>query len=511
MSASSDSTSPSSARQPAQASPSRMEPLSLLPVFFKLDGKRAVLAGGGEPALWKAELLAATGADLDVYADKFADGFDALAANPPAGRVTLHRRRWTDGDLIGAAIAIGGITDDSEAEAFVAAARSAGIPVNVVDRPEFCQFQFGAIVNRSPLIVAISTDGAAPVFGQAIRSMIEGMLPEGFKRWAEAAKSWRREGERLGKDLPARRRFWERFSAVALANPAREPTVDDLERLIAEADRIETANDDGRGALQSTGFVTLVGAGPGDAELLTLKAVRALRTADVVLYDDLVTPEVIAFSRRESRRILVGKTGYGPSCQQTEINRLMIALAREGQRVVRLKSGDPMIFGRGGEELDALRIAGIGCEVIPGITAAQGAAASLKVSLTHRQHAKRVQFITGHARDGRLPHELDWAALADPTATTVVYMAHRTLAELSARLMAGGLAPETAAIAVFDATRPTERRVVSVIRDVPQVVAQSGHAGPCLVMIGAALAEVSGDVREIETSAVLASKPASIG
>lgn len=473
----SDSNAP---RTPQTVSPNRMDRLATLPVFFKLGGKRAVLIGGSEPAAWKAELLSAAGADLDVYATDFADEFAHLAAHPPAGRVTLHARVWTPADLDGAAIAIGAISDDGEAQRFVDAARNAGVPVNVIDRPEFCQFQFGSIVNRSPLVIAISTDGAAPVFGQAIRSRIEALLPQGFKRWAEAAKSWRREGSRLGADMPARRRFWERFTERAMTNADRQPTGEDLEALIADTNAA-------RAAVASTGFVTLVGAGPGDPELLTLKAVRALRAADVILYDDLVTPAVLDFARRESRRILVGKTGYGPACKQTEINALMLKLAGDGQRVVRLKSGDPMIFGRGGEEIADLEAAGIAFDVIPGISAAQAAAARLKVSLTHRDFAKRVQFVTGHARDGRLPDNLDWRALADPGATTAVYMAMRTLAELSGRLIANGLAADTPAFALLDVTRPGETIIRDTIAGLPSALAASGTTGPCLVLFGEAL------------------------
>ncbi len=467
-------------RAPETTGPARMAPLATLPVFLKLGGKRAVLVGGTEPASWKAELLAAAGAHVDVYATEFIDAFAGIAANAPAGSVTLHQRAWTAGDLNGAAIAIGGIEDDGEATAFVAAARAAGVPVNVIDRPEFCQFQFGSIVNRSPLIVAISTDGAAPVFGQAIRSRIEALLPQGFKRWAEAAKSWRREGARLGPDMPARRKFWERFTELAMSDANRQPTRDDLERLI-------TASATARESANKTGFVSLVGAGPGDPELLTMRAVRALRAADVILYDDLVTPSVLDFARRESQRILVGKTGYGPACKQTEINALMIALAREGKRVVRLKSGDPMIFGRGGEEIADLDAAGIAFDVVPGISTAQAAAASLKVSLTHRDHAKRVQFVTGHSREGRLPHNLEWAALADPGATTAVYMAMRTLAELSERLIANGLPASTPAFALIDVSREGETIIRDTVAGLAGAVTRAGVTGPCLVLIGAAL------------------------
>lgn len=457
-----------------------MDALATLPIFFKLKGQRAVLAGGTEPALWKAELLAAAGAHVDVYAEHFAEGFAHLAAHPPAGSITLHTRAWTADDVTGASIAIGAIADDAEASAFVAAANAAGAPVNVIDRPEFCAFQFGAIVNRSPLVVSISTDGAAPVFGQAIRSRLEALLPQGFKLWAEAAKLWRREGNRLGADMQARRRFWEAFTERAMRDASRAPTPDDLEQLIRDVDQA-------RPRATTTGFVSLVGAGPGDPELLTLRAVRALRAADVVLYDDLVTEPVLEFARREAERLLVGKTGYGPACKQTEINALMVTLANQGKRVVRLKSGEPMIFGRGGEEITELQSAGIAFEVIPGISAVQAAAARLQVSLTHRDVAKRLQLVTGHSRDGKLPANLDWQALVDPAATTAVYMAMRTLSELRDKLISTGLSPETPAFAMINVSRAGERIIASTIADLPDAIAAANVSGPCLVLFGEAL------------------------
>ena len=340
----------------------RMEPLATLPVFLKLNGKRAVLVGGTEPAAWKAELLAAAGAHVDVYAENFAEEFAHLVVNPPAGQVTLHTRCWQPGDLNGAAIAVGAITGDEEAEAFVAAARVAGVPVNVVDRPQFCAFQFGAIVNRSPLIVSISTDGASPVFGQAIRSMLEGLLPAGFKRWAAAAKVWRGESDRLGPTIAARRRFWERFAERAMSTPDHVPTANDLEELIA----LNNAAEDG---LQARGFVALIGVASSDAEDLTMKAVRALRTADVVIYDESVADEVLGFARRESQRVCVATTGGGSAGRHQGATALMIDLARQGQRVVRLRSLDSANFARGGGDAAALEAARIAFTVIPGIAA----------------------------------------------------------------------------------------------------------------------------------------------
>src|SRR5262249_30253241 len=202
------------------------------------------------------------------------------------------------------------------------------------------------------------------------------------------------------------------------------------------------------------GSVTLVGAGPGDPELLTLRAVRALQSADVILFDQLVSSGVLDFARREAKRMLGGQAGYGPACKQDEITRLMITLAKAGKRVVRLKGGDPMIFGRGGEELEACRAAGLSVEVVPGITAAQGAASRLGVALTHRSAARRLQYVTGHGADGKLPRDIDWSSVADPTATTVVYMPARTLAEFAATGIANGLDPQTPAVAHVKATRP---------------------------------------------------------
>jgi uroporphyrin-III C-methyltransferase/precorrin-2 dehydrogenase/sirohydrochlorin ferrochelatase len=230
-----------------------------------------------------------------------------------------------------------------------------------------------------------------------------------------------------------------------------------------------------------------VGAGPGDPELLTLKAVRALRTADVILFDDLVAPEVLDFARREAKRLLVGKTGHKPSCKQDDINALMVSLARTGKRVVRLKAGDPMIFGRAGEEMKALERAGVAYDVVPGISAAVGAAASLKVPLTDRGAARRVQFVTGHAHDGRLPADLDLAALADPGATTAVYMPLGTLPDLIGRLRQAGVEPGRPVCAVFNAAREDERVVAGSIATIVDRLGEARATGPCLLLVGEVL------------------------
>jgi uroporphyrin-III C-methyltransferase/precorrin-2 dehydrogenase/sirohydrochlorin ferrochelatase len=481
----------SASRIPSETRTPRMEPLARLPVFFGLAGKRAVVAGGSAAAAWKAELLAAAGAKVEVFAADASEELHAVATEPPrAGHsddavnaIVIQARTWQAGDLAGAAIAVGAFATDREAGAFAAAARAAGVPVNVIDKPAFCDFSFGSIVNRSPLVIGISTDGAAPVFAQAIRAKLEALIPLGFARWAAAARRWRAAVQSSGLSFAARRRFWQVFTAQAVTHPDREPAAADFDAYMALTREGSVAAEHGS--------VTLVGAGPGDPELLTLRAVRALQSADVILIDDLVAPGVLDFARREAKKMLVGKTGYGPSCKQDEINALMISLARAGKRVVRLKGGDPMIFGRASEEIEACRAAGIAVEVVPGISAAQGAASRLGISLTHRKVSRRVQYVTGHAADGRLPADIDWHSLADPTATTIVYMPGKTIRELADTAIAHGLAPDTPTIAVAGATRPEQEVIAGTIATIADRLQEAAPAGPLLVMIGHALADAA--------------------
>jgi uroporphyrin-III C-methyltransferase/precorrin-2 dehydrogenase/sirohydrochlorin ferrochelatase len=468
-------------RHPSEFSNARMAPLARLPVFYGLAGKRVVIAGGGQAAVWKAELMLAAGAAVEIYASAPSPDLLDLGRESSHGTIAVHRRAWRDEDLPGATLAVGAIEDEEEAARFAQAARTAGVPVNVVDKPALCNFAFGAVVNRSPLIVAISTDGAAPVFAQAIRAKLEALIPQGFARWAEAARRWRAAVKVSGLSFAGRRRFWQLLTARALGDPNGEPDETAFAALLAKT-RDE-------GAAVERGSVTLVGAGPGDPELLTLRAVRALQAADVILFDDLVALDILDFARREAKKMLVGKTGYAPSCRQSDVTALMVDLAKSGKRVVRLKGGDPMIFGRAGEEIAACRAAGVAVEVVPGITAAQGAASRLAVSLTHRRLARRVQFITGHDAHGCLPADLDWRSIADPCATSAVYMPAKTLGELAAKAAAHGLDPATPALAVVRATRPDETVLAGTLADLPARLAAAGPGGPVLVLLGRVFAE----------------------
>lgn len=368
----------------------RIEPLAKLPVFWALEGERVVVAGGTDAAMWKAELLAGCGARVDVYAETFGEAFEALFARPPdhpAAGLTRHARCWTPSDLAGAVLAIGDCEDD--AETFFEAARAAGVPVNVIDKPAFCQFQFGSIVNRSPVIVAISTDGAAPILAQTIRRKIETLLPRSLKAWAALAQSLRGAVNLRLKAGQPRRVFWERFSDRVFS------TLDTPEEgvggvLLADAERLAEA--------PAIGRVTFVGAGPGDAELLTLKAVRALQAADVILFDDPVSGEVLELARREATRMPVERCGGG-SYRQKDIEDTIVKFAMAGQCVVRLSPGDPVIFGRAEDEIAHLKRHNIPVDVVPGITAASDMTSRPGLSLTDRHHLKSLRLDIPRTRD----------------------------------------------------------------------------------------------------------------
>jgi uroporphyrin-III C-methyltransferase/precorrin-2 dehydrogenase/sirohydrochlorin ferrochelatase len=456
---------------PRETRPARMGPLAVLPMFFDVQGRCAVVAGAGEALTWKAELLAAAGANVTVFAATPCVELAALAATPPAGTIAIVRRDWRPADLIGAAVAVGALQGE-EALTFAHAARASGVPVNIVDRPDLSAFGFGTIVNRSPVVIGISTAGAAPVLGQAIRAKLEGLLHPALAAWAAAARAVRTRINGRTEMGPARRDVWQRFADRALA--ARAPP--------KPAELVGLSSPASLGG----GSVVLVGAGPGDPELLTLKALRALQSADIILYDRLVSAEILELARREARRILVGKAGHAPSSRQDDINALMVRLARDGRRVVRLKGGDPLIFGRAAEEIDACRRAGIPVEVVPGITAALGAAAELAIPLTDRQCSRRLHFVTGHNKDGGLPDH-DWSSLADPWATTVFYMGARAFSASLQLLLAAGLDPDTPAVAVSGATTLRRQHVFCCARDLTQGIASLDRPEPCLVMIGRAL------------------------
>lgn len=465
-------------RKPAEAAPARMGALAKLPVFLDLADKRVVVAGGSSAAAWKAELLAAAGAHVAVFAPELSAEMSALIERgAAAGTITHEGAVWSPEVLVGVALALTDTGDGDDAETFAEAARKAGALFNVIDMPAHCQFQFGSIVNRSPVVIGISTDGAAPILGQAIRRRIETLLPPSLAIWGRLAKELRATVCATLQNGPRRRAFWERFTEQAFG-PA--PTSDQASTFSSLATALAQSDQSGRGK------VTLVGAGPGDAELLTLKAVRALQAADVILYDDLVSDDVLELARREAKRMMVGKRGNRESCAQEDINDLMVKLARQGKHVVRLKSGDPMIFGRAGEEMDRLTREDIAVTVVPGVTSASAMAAELGLSLTHRDCAQSVRFITGHSRSGTLPADLDWQGLADPRTTLIVYMGGKTASELARRLLDAGLDGETPVVAMSAVSRVEAKKWASTLGALPVGGLPDELCSPVLLGIGAA-------------------------
>jgi uroporphyrin-III C-methyltransferase/precorrin-2 dehydrogenase/sirohydrochlorin ferrochelatase len=451
-----------------RARPPRLRVLATLPLFADVGAKRVVVAGDGDAAVWKAELAAAAGAHVHVYAPEPDAELWELRSAPPSGRVEVFARQWREGDLCGAALAIGALAG-ADARAFAAAARRLSVPVNIVDMPELSDVRFGSLVNRSPVVVAISTGGAAPVLGQAIRAKIEALLPAALGAWAAAAHRLRGG---ISARLPmgaARREVWRRFADRALGADA-APSADDLLQLASAAPL-------------SRGSLALVGAGPGDAELLTLKALRALQAADIVLYDHSVSEAVLELARREARRMRVGAVD-GPRARQEDIA-VMLSLVGRGLRVVWLKRGDPMAFAETAEELAACRTAGIAVEVVPGVTPALAVAAQLQLPLVHG-HARRWQFVTDPGEPGStLEH--DWASLADPRVATAWHVAARSFAEMLPKLIAAGLDPETPALAVATATLPHAGRRAYPVKDLPELLAGCAPAEPMLVLIGRGL------------------------
>ncbi|MFN3890275.1 MAG: siroheme synthase CysG [Beijerinckiaceae bacterium] len=480
-------------RKPSEASPNRLSALARLPVFLDLNGRTAVLAGGSAGAAWKAELLAAAGASVQIFAEDASEEMLQLVERGAAsGSLTLHRRRWTATDFATAAIAVGDCDNEAEAQGFRAAAQAAGVPCNTIDRRETCDFEFGSIVNRSPVVIGVSTNGAAPILAQNIRRRIETLLPASLSGWAALARDIRRSVmDRLAMGAP-RREFWERFSDRALGGGPPPATPSAVEGLIEEV----------RAGDARQGRVTLVGAGPGDAELLTLKAVRALQAADVILFDDLVSDDVLELARREAKRMMVGKRARSASCSQADINDLMLKLARQGRHVVRLKSGDPMIFGRAGEEIASLEAAGVPVDVVPGVSTANALAASLGVSLTHRDVAQSVRFVTGHARTGELPDDLDWRGLADQRTSLVFYMGGRTGPRIARRLLSEGLASSTPVIVAWAVSRAGQGHRSTTLAELAGEESASQAGQPTILCIGAAFAQA---MRKRDADAVLKS------
>jgi uroporphyrin-III C-methyltransferase / precorrin-2 dehydrogenase / sirohydrochlorin ferrochelatase len=450
------------------------------PLFVDLDGRRVVVVGGGPVAERKLELLATSGAQLMVVAPTLTP---RLAAARDAGRLAHLPRAFVPGDLDGARLVIAATAEPAVNRAVAAAAEARAILVNVVDDLELSGALLPAIVDRSPLVVAISTQGTAPALARRLRAQVESVVDGSLGRLALFAAGWRTRIKAAIGNLGERRRFYDWLVDGPAGELVRKGRTPAAARLVAEALR-RHARDGERAAAPAArpGSVALVGAGPGDPGLLTLAGLRALQGADVILYDRLVSAEVLALARREAELIEVGKSGGGHSVSQARIHELLVEHARAGRRVVRLKGGDPMIFGRGGEELEHLRRAAIPFEVVPGVTAALACAAYAGIPLTHRAYSGSVRFVTAHCRES--VDATDWRTLAAGCETLAVYMGLATLPLLCRELIRHGRAAATPVACVENASRPEQRVIVGTLGDIESLAAGHAVRSPALLVVG---------------------------
>lgn len=450
------------------------------PAFFNMKNARVVVFGGGEEARRKVRLLAKTPANITVIVG---DEIDGAFAEEFAGRVTIAPQSQAGQALDAAKFAIVACRVDDNVEKAITWARQYGVPLNVVDRPDLCDFTVPSILDRGALVAAVGSGGAAPVLAKSVRAKLETLVPQEAGDLAALAESLRPAVKAKLQSGTDRRAYWERALNGKAADLA---FAGDLER--AEREMREILKNSGSGQ----GVVHIIGAGPGDPELLTLKAFRLIQNADIVYHDRLVSAEIMDLVRRDAERVPVGKSKGDHSVPQPKIHEMLIASAHEGKRVVRLKGGDPFIFGRGGEELQAVSAAGVEVQVVPGISSALGCGASSKLPLTHRDHAQTLIFVTGHKKSGELP-ELDWDVLARSNQTVVVFMGVGTAPAIASNLMTAGRAGETPIAIVENGTRKNEVRLFGKLSELPAIIEQNKIDAPALLFIG----EVAGIPAEI--------------
>jgi uroporphyrin-III C-methyltransferase/precorrin-2 dehydrogenase/sirohydrochlorin ferrochelatase len=448
--------------------------MDFLPIFLKLTGHRCLIIGGGSVAARKASLLCQAGGKVTVLSPAICD---LLHERVAAGEIEWREKPFAPDDVEGFRLVIAATDQRAVNEAVSQAAQARHIPVNVVDCPELCSFIFPAIVDRSPVIAAISSGGASPVLARMLRMRIEALIPPAYGALARLADRYRARVKKMITDPEGRRRFWER----ALAGRAAELVFCGREEEATE--QLEQQLRSEAQGTPDTGMVYLVGAGPGDPDLLTIRALRLIQEADVVVYDRLVSPEIMQMVRRDAEKIYAGKQRSHHTLPQESINRLLAELAKKGKRVVRLKGGDPFIFGRGGEEIETLMEQGVHFQVVPGITAASGCAAYAGIPLTHRDYAQSCTFVTGHSKEGSAI-DLDWQRLAAPRQTLVIYMGLQGLAHICTALIRHGCAPELPAALIQQGTTRHQVVLTGTLQSLPELVRESEVKAPTLAIIG---------------------------
>lgn len=450
-----------------------------LPIVLKLQGRKVVVTGGGTVAARKAELALRAGADVLVVAPALSSEFITLEKMP-----NFRHRAGTfeAADLTGALLAYGCSENDAEDTRLHALAHAAGALVNVPDHSELCDFNMPAILDRSPLIVAVSSGGASPLLARVIKERLESSIPAAFGELAGFLRHIRARVDARFSDLAARRHFLENVVDGPAADMVLSGDITGADaRVDAELDAwLSTSGD------KPVGEVFLVGGGPGDPDLLTFRALRLIQRADVIVYDRLIGSPILDLVRRDAERIYVGKRKSQHELPQEEISKLLVKLARQGRRVLRLKGGDPFIFGRGGEELETLAEAGIPFQVVPGVTAASGCASYAGIPLTHRDHAQVCIFVTGHAKNGR--PDVDWEVLLRPNQTVAIYMGLAALPELAAEFLARGADPALPVGIVENGTKLNQRVVTGTIADITEKARVAGLKGPAIIIVGTVVA-----------------------
>ena len=449
--------------------------MKYFPLFADLEDADVVVAGGGEQATQKVRLLLKTPARVTVIAEDITEELHGLGED---GVIMILPRAVRPDDLDGSRLVYAATGDRTRDARVSAAARARGIPVNVVDAPGLSTFITPAIVDRDPITVAIGTEGAAPVLAREIKTKLESLLPANFGALAKRAQDLREQIADRVPDTRARRRLWERL----LSGPFRRAVLSGAD---AEAGRIltvELQGEDAPAGNNRCGRVALIGCGPGDPDLLTLKGLQRLQEADVLVVDRLVNPRVLDYARRDAERILVGKTPGGPSTSQTEINCILVREAQAGKVVARLKSGDPFIFGRAAEEMAALQAAGVPVEAVPGVTAAHACAARVGLPVTLREKVRTFSVVTGTTSEGA--PDLDWRAMATGGAALAIYMGVGNAPLVRGNLLAAGADPATPIVVVENGTREDERAFATTLADLTHCIDEHGIRGPAVIFAG---------------------------
>ena len=446
--------------------------MDFLPIFLDIKEQECVVIGGGEVATRKIALLLRAGGKVTVISPELSPGVARMAVQ---GEIRHVKSRWQDEDLKNFRLVIAA-TDDHAVNARIAEmAKECGRPVNVIDDSTAGNFIMPSIIDRTPVLAAVSTGGASPVLARLIRTRLESLIPAGYGRLAELARKYRDQVKQRFTDPKDRRRFWDNALQGAVAERVFSGHMEEAEAVLQKTLSMTEPS-------HGMGEVYLVGGGPGDPDLLTFRALRCMQQADVVVYDRLVAKAVLDMTRRDAERIYVGKERDNHAMRQEDINRLLADKAKEGKRVVRLKGGDPFIFGRGGEEIDTLAEEGVPFQVIPGITAASGCASYSGIPLTHRDYAQSVTFVTGHLKDNTM--NLNWQQLAQPHQTVVFYMGLKGLPVISEQLQAHGRSPDTPAALVQQGTTHMQRVFTGTLATLPQIVKREKPVPPTLIIVG---------------------------